>query len=58
MTRKPGRPPLDDYDPSTTVTLRVASKDYDDLYSRARRERISVPELIRRDLRKVEKEKP
>ena len=48
--RKPGRPPLDDEDPSTEVCVTLPSKVYDSLYERARSERVSVPELIRREL--------
>lgn len=47
----PGRPPLDDADPSVDVHLRMPSKQYDDAYDRARRERVTVPERIRQDMR-------
>jgi hypothetical protein len=48
-TRPPGRPPLDDNDPSVDVRLRVPSKQYDKMYADAQRERLpSVAELIRR----------
>ncbi|MEP7304203.1 MAG: hypothetical protein ABJA98_01670 [Acidobacteriota bacterium] len=47
----PGRPPLDDDDPSVDVHLRMPSKQYDDAYKRAGRERVSVPEQIRKDMR-------
>lgn len=50
MKRPPGRPPLDDDDPSTSVTVKVPSKMYDYLYERSQRERVSVPEIIRREL--------
>jgi hypothetical protein len=52
--RGPGRPPLDDEDPSVHVGVRMPLKQYDDLAQRAIRERVSVPELIRRDLQKKE----
>ena len=48
--RRQGRPPLDDNDPSVAISLRVPSKQYDALYERASRERVTVPELIRRAL--------
>jgi hypothetical protein len=51
MKRSPGRPPLDDNDPSTQVGVRMPSKQFDDLYRRAQRERVSVAEIIRRELR-------
>lgn len=49
----PGRPPLDDEDPSIDVHLRMPSKQYDDAYARARRERVTVPERIRQDMREA-----
>lgn len=49
--RSPGRPPLDPHDPSVRVGLSLPSKRYDDLCERALRERVSVPEIIRRDLK-------
>lgn len=45
--RRPGRPPIDDEDPSATVHLRLPSKQYDALYKQARQDRVSVPEAIR-----------
>jgi hypothetical protein len=51
MKRTPGRPPLDDDDPSVDMHLRMPSKQYDDAYVRARRERRTVPEQIRQDMR-------
>jgi hypothetical protein len=50
MKPRPGRPPLDPADPSVAMCLRLPAKRYDDLYARARTERVSVPELIRRIL--------
>jgi len=50
MTRRPGRPPLDRADPSTTVCLSLPSKRYDALYRQAATRRVSVPELIRQSL--------
>jgi len=49
--RKPGRPPLDPNDPSVEVCVALPAKRYDDLYTRARLERVSIQELIRRSLR-------
>jgi len=46
----PGRPPLDDADPSGHVTLTLPSKQIDAFCRRALREDVSVPEIIRRDL--------
>jgi hypothetical protein len=48
--RRIGRPPLDDHDPSVTVCVSVPSRAYDALYQRARDQRVSVPDLIRRSL--------
>lgn len=50
MKRPPGRPPLDDDDPSVQVNVMMPSKKYDELYRRARLERTTVPEIIRRKL--------
>jgi hypothetical protein len=47
----PGRPPLDDDDPSAHVTLTIPSKQLDAFCRRALREDVSVPEIIRRDLK-------
>jgi hypothetical protein len=48
--RCPGRPPLDDEDPSVHVGVTIPSKQYDEYCRRALREDVSVPEIIRRDL--------
>lgn len=48
----PGRPPLDDEDPSVGVSVRMPSKQYDALHARASGERVSVPEIIRRAIRR------
>jgi len=50
MMRRPGRPPLDPSDPSTKVCIALPSRRYDALYQRASTARVSVPELIRREL--------
>ncbi len=51
-TRRPGRPPLDGEDASVSVSFRVSTSQYDDLYRRAQRERRTVSEQLRRDLGK------
>lgn len=48
--KRTGRPPLDDDDDSVPVHLTLTSAVYDELHSRARRDRVSVPERVRRDL--------
>jgi len=48
--KRPGRPSLDPRDPSVRVNLSLPGKGYDDLYTKARVERVSVPELIRRHI--------
>lgn len=50
MKRTPGRPPLDDDDPSVHVGVTLPSKQFDEYSRRALREDVSVPEIIRRDL--------
>ncbi len=53
-----GRPPLDETDPSVDVHVKMSSKQYDATYQRAQRERVTVPEMIRRDVREgAEKER-
>lgn len=53
----PGRPPLDDNDPSVYVGVSLPSKQFDEYCKRARREDVSVPEIIRRDLQQQKKTK-
>jgi hypothetical protein len=48
---KPGRPPLDKADPSVRVGVSMPSKQFDELDKRAKRAEVSVPEIIRRDLK-------
>jgi len=50
VKRTPGRPPLDADDPSEQVCVSLPGKQYDALDERARRDRVTVPEIIRRDL--------
>jgi hypothetical protein len=45
-----GRPPLDRRDPSVPICVKVPSRQYDRLYQRAQRARVSIPEVVRRDL--------
>ena len=52
MANKPGRPPLDPYEHSVVVTLRMTVQTFDTMYRRAQVERLSVPEIIRRALHK------
>lgn len=55
MSKRPrGRPPVEPGDPSVDVHVRLPSKTYDDAYDRARRERLTVPEVLRRALRRDE----
>ncbi len=55
MKRTRGRPPLDDNDPSVQVAVRMPSKQYDELCERALQQRVSLPEIIRRDLQQQQK---
>jgi hypothetical protein len=50
MPNPPGRPPLDPRYPSVVVSLAIPSNRFDALCRRAALERLSVPEIIRRDL--------
>ena len=56
MARKPGRPPLDPADSSVNVCVRLPSRRFDALYREAQRERMTMPELIRRVLRARERQ--
>jgi hypothetical protein len=47
----PGRPPIDDDDPSEHVCVSLPSKQFKVYEARAARADVSVPEIIRRDLR-------
>jgi len=46
-----GRPPLDDESASVSVHLKMPAAQYDDTYRRAQRERKSVQDVIRADVR-------
>jgi hypothetical protein len=50
VPRRPGRPPLDAKDRSVPVCIKMPARQYDQLYERAQRERVSVPDFIRRKL--------
>jgi hypothetical protein len=47
---KRGRPPLDAAHPSVKVCFSLPTPQYDHLYERAQRERVSIGEVIRRKL--------
>lgn len=48
----PGRPAIDDDQTPARVHVTVSASDYDRAYERATREGTSVPELLRRGLRR------
>jgi hypothetical protein len=48
--RRPGRPPLSPDEQSVSVCLTLTESRYNEIYDRARRESVSVPEAIRRQL--------
>jgi hypothetical protein len=50
MTRRRGRPALDPNDRQVPLTIRVSSKQFDALCHKAHELRVSVPELVRRQL--------
>jgi len=52
-TRRPGRPRLTEGDTPARLHVTLSSKDYDRAQSLARREGISVPEIVRRGLTRV-----
>ena len=49
-TRRPGRPPLDPSERSITVPITLLRRQYDRYCVDALRSRVSVPEIIRREL--------
>jgi len=51
MANPRGRPPLDRSDPSVYVSVAMPGRAFDWIYQRARAERLTVPEIIRRTLR-------
>ena len=51
--KRPGRPPLDKDSPSVGIHVKVSSRTYDVVYACARRERVSVPEVVRRVLTRL-----
>jgi hypothetical protein len=54
-TKRPGRPTLaDDGEPSTQVGVRLPAKDFDELCRRASQDRVTVAEVIRRDIRRAQ----
>ncbi len=55
--KRPGRPPLDDDDPSVKVSFSLPSKKFDAICAKATRDQISVPEAIRRALTRIKHEK-
>jgi len=50
MKRPPGHPPLVDDDASVQVGVTLPAKQFDEYATRANREGVSIPEIIRRDL--------
>jgi hypothetical protein len=56
MTHDPkrrGRPPLDAAAKSAAVHLKLTPADYDRVDQIARRDRVSIPDVIRRSLRRL-----
>jgi hypothetical protein len=49
-TRRRGRPRLDPHQPTVPVTVQLPAPQYDAVYTRAQRDRISVSHFIRRRL--------
>jgi hypothetical protein len=52
-SRKRGRPPLDATQPAVRLEVLVTARDYDRAYLRARTQDVSIPELVRRGLRRL-----
>ena len=56
--RKRGRPPLEPGARPTKINLGVPPRDYDRAVQRAQRDGISVPQLLRRSLRRTLEDDP
>jgi hypothetical protein len=52
MKSKPGRPRVDRNDRTVQVCVSLPARQYDEIDQRARREGVSLPERIRRDLQR------
>ena len=51
--RRRGRPPLDAADPhAVSVQVRLPPREYDAMHQRASAQRVTVPELLRRAVRR------
>jgi len=57
MANPRGRPPLDRADPSVVVSVAMPSRAFDLICRRASVERLTVPEIIRRALRRPDNKK-
>jgi hypothetical protein len=57
-SKPPGRPPLDVRDPSVNVHIRLPTRQYDEAWHRAHAAGVSVPEILRRDLRRAAAARP
>lgn len=51
----PGRPRLDEDDPSAQICLKLPGKQFDALGREAKMARVSVQDIIRRDLEKTKR---
>jgi hypothetical protein len=52
MNKRPGRPSLDAAGgPSTQIGVRLSPKEFDALYQRATKARVTLAELVRQELR-------
>jgi hypothetical protein len=52
VSRRRGRKPLDSSDPSVPLTVRFSVREFDAICKKARQLRCTVPELVRRQLRR------
>jgi hypothetical protein len=55
MPNRRGRPRVDPTDRPAEVCLTLPAKQYDVLYTKARAEGVSIPEIIRRELARRER---
>lgn len=50
--KRPGRPRIDPDDDSVSINVTLPSRQYDQVYAEAQRERVSIAEAVRRRLAK------
>ena len=58
MPARRGRPPLDINDPSVRLTVALTGRQFDDVFRLAQREKVTMPEVVRRLLDQRTRQRP